>query len=65
MATLPDTGTEEHGYRRWRLIRRSSTNPTELVYYLRYGPTTPLTKKLIRVAGTRWEVKECFQTANK
>jgi SRSO17 transposase len=62
-ATLPDTGTAEHGYRRWLLIRRSITDPTELAYYLCYGPDGTSDDELIRVAGTRWAVEECFQTA--
>jgi SRSO17 transposase len=39
VASLPDTGTAEHGFARWLLIRRSITRPTELAYYLCYGPT--------------------------
>jgi hypothetical protein len=38
VASLPDTGTAEHGHGRWLLIRRSITDPTELAYYLCYGP---------------------------
>jgi SRSO17 transposase len=63
VASLPDTGTAEHGYARWLLIRRSITDPTELAYYLCYGPADTLDEELIRVAGTRWAVEECFQTA--
>lgn len=63
VAALPDTGTAEHGYTRWLLIRRSITDPTELAYYLCYGPTGTSDEELIRVAGTRWAVEECFQTA--
>jgi hypothetical protein len=54
-ATLPNTGTAEHGYRRWLLIRRSITDPTELAYYLCYGPagthTQTNTSILITVTG--------------
>lgn len=63
VATLPDTGTAEHGFTRWLLIRRSITDPTELAYYLCYGPADTDDEELIRVAGTRWAVEECFQTA--
>jgi SRSO17 transposase len=63
VATLPDTGTACHGFSRWLLIRRSVTKPTELAYYLCYGPADTCDEELIRVAGTRWAIEECFQTA--
>jgi SRSO17 transposase len=63
LASLPDTGTAEHGYARWLLIRRSISDPTELAYYLCYGPADTTDEELIRVAGTRWAIEECFQTA--
>jgi len=63
LASLPDTGTAEHGYTRWLLIRRSISDPTELAYYLCYGPADTSDEELIRVAGARWAIEECFQTA--
>jgi SRSO17 transposase len=63
VATLPDTGTADHGFTRWLLIRRSITDPTEHAYYLCYGPADTGDEELIRVAGTRWAIEECFQTA--
>jgi SRSO17 transposase len=62
VASLPDTGTADHGFTRWLLIRRSITNPSELAY-LCYGPTDTPHEQLIRVTGTRWAIEECFQTA--
>jgi SRSO17 transposase len=63
VATLPDTGTGCHGFTRWLLLRRSVTNPTQVAYYLCYGPTDTDDEQLIRVAGTRWAIEECFQAA--
>ena len=63
VATLPDTGTAEHGFSRWLLIRQSISNPRERAYYLCYGPDDTDDEELIRVAGARWAVEECFQTA--
>jgi SRSO17 transposase len=55
---LEDTG---NGY--WLLVRRSLSDPTDLAYYLCYGPAhTPL-RELVRVAGTRWAIEETIQTA--
>ncbi|MFG1850191.1 IS701 family transposase, partial [Micromonospora carbonacea] len=60
-ATLPDTGTD--GYRHWLLIRRSIANPDDRAYYLCFGPADTDDETLIRVAGTRWAIEECFQSA--
>lgn len=51
------------GYGHWLLIRRSITDPTDLAYYLCFGPAGTPDEDLIRLAGTRWAVAECFQTA--
>jgi SRSO17 transposase len=63
VASLPDTGTADHGFTRWLLIRRSVADPSEYAYYLCYGPAGIDDEELIRVAGTRWAIEECFQTA--
>jgi SRSO17 transposase len=45
------------------LIRRSIHQPTELAFYLCHS-TSPVTlHQLVQVAGTRWTIEECFQTA--
>ncbi|MFI1996271.1 IS701 family transposase [Actinoplanes sp. NPDC020271] len=62
-ATLPDTGTADHGYQRWLLVRRSIVKPAELAYYLCYGPADTTDEHLIKIAGSRWAIEECFQTA--
>ena len=48
---------------RWLLVRRSLSDPTELAYYLCAGPTGTTLAELVRVAGSRWAVEECFQQA--
>ncbi|WP_373306319.1 IS701 family transposase, partial [Micromonospora andamanensis] len=60
VASLPDTADS---YGHWLLIRRSITDPTDLAYYLCFGPSETLDEDLIRIAGIRWAVEECFQTA--
>ena len=47
----------------WLLVRRSLIDPTDLAYYLCFGPEhTPL-RELVRVAGARWAIEESFQSA--
>jgi SRSO17 transposase len=47
----------------WLLVRRSLTDPTDLAYYLCYGPPSTPLRELVRVAGTRWAIEETFQSA--
>jgi SRSO17 transposase len=66
-ATLPDDGTGPPGWSRYLLARRSLTRTArgehELAYYLCAGPAGTADEDLIRVAGSRWAIEECFQTA--
>jgi SRSO17 transposase len=47
----------------WLLARRSISDPTELAYYLVHAPGQVPLAELVRVAGARWAVEECFQAA--
>jgi SRSO17 transposase len=47
----------------WLLARRSISDPTEIAYYICYGPRRSGLADLARVAGARWPVEECFQQA--
>jgi SRSO17 transposase len=66
-ATLPGDGSEPPGWTRYLLVRRSLTRNAkgelELAYYLCCAPAGTTDEDLIRVAGSRWAVEECFQTA--
>ncbi|MDQ0993897.1 hypothetical protein QFZ74_005125 [Streptomyces sp. V3I7] len=53
----------EDGFGHWVLARRSISDPTEIAYYVCYGPATSRLKDLAKVAAARWAVEECFQTA--
>ncbi|MEU9015956.1 IS701 family transposase [Streptomyces sp. NPDC048479] len=53
----------ENGHGHWVLARRSLKDPTDLAYYVCYGPVGTRLKDLVRVAGARWAVEECFQAA--
>jgi SRSO17 transposase len=66
-ATLPEDGAEPPGWQRFLLVRRSLTpnakGELELACYLCAAPAGTTDEELIRVAGTRWAVEECFQAA--
>ena len=54
---------KEPGKGYWLLVRRSVAKPEELAYYVCYGPAGTTLKELVRVAGTRWAIEECFEEA--
>ncbi|MEV0705919.1 IS701 family transposase [Saccharopolyspora sp. NPDC050389] len=51
------------GWGHWLLARRSVTDPTDIAYYVCFGPARTSLAELVRVAGSRWAIEECFQTA--
>jgi SRSO17 transposase len=53
----------EPGRGHWLLARRSITDPDDIAYYLCYGPADTELTELVRIAGARWAIEECFQTA--
>ena len=59
---LPNSDrTQQRG--RWLLMRRSIAEPKEIAYYLCYGPAHTNAHELIRVAGRRWVIEDCFEQA--
>jgi SRSO17 transposase len=69
VASLPcPEDTTPAGWARWLLVRRALTRNAkgelELAYYLCCAPAGTTDEELIRVAGSRWAIEECFQTAN-
>lgn len=49
----------------WVLARRSVSRPEEISCYIAYCPTGTTLDELIRIAGSRWAVEECFQPAKQ
>ena len=54
-------GEPGKGY--WLLARRSIAQPGELAYGVCFGPAGTALEELVRVAGTRWAIEECFEEA--
>ena len=50
------------GCRFWLLVHRRLSDG-ELAYYACFGPARITLAELVRVAGSRWAVEECFQAA--
>jgi SRSO17 transposase len=51
------------GWQLWLLVRRHRERHDERAYYLCRGPAATAWQELVRVAGRRWAVEECFETA--
>lgn len=47
----------------WLLIRRSIADPADMAFYVTFGPHTTDLNELAAVAGLRWTIEECFQSA--
>jgi SRSO17 transposase len=62
-ARIPIRYAWENGFGHWVLARRSVSDPSEIAYYVCYGPVTSRLKDLVTVAAARWAVEECFQSA--
>jgi SRSO17 transposase len=52
-----DSGDPDHQY-----MFRRSIDDGELAFYHCYNPRREPARELVRVAGTRWPIEECFQT---
>lgn len=61
-AEFDDQGEVPHRMR-WALARRGISKPDEIAYYLAYAPLETTVRELVRVAGARWAIEECFQGA--
>jgi SRSO17 transposase len=60
---LPLAEPLEPEWRRWLLVRRSMSDPTDLAAYVVYARQDTALEEAARVAGTRWAVENCFEAA--
>jgi SRSO17 transposase len=47
----------------WLLARRRVADPTDLAYYVCFGPAATALADLVRVAGSRWTIEEGIEAA--
>ena len=60
---LPLAAPLQPHWRRWLLVRRSLSDPTELTAYVVFAPQTAALATVVHVAGTRWTIERCFEEA--
>ena len=51
------------GWEHWLLVRRSLAKPEELAYYVVFALEGTSVAELVRVAGSRWAIEECLESA--
>lgn len=56
---------DQPGYERGLLIRRSLQHPEGYAYYYFYAPEGTSAEELVRIAGSRWAIEECFEQAKQ
>jgi SRSO17 transposase len=54
---------DENGWGHWVLIRRQIGARHERAYYRVFAPARTTLEEMVAVAGKRWAVEECFETA--
>src|SRR5262247_271149 len=60
---LPLARPRLSAWRRWLLVRRSLSEPTELTAYVVFAPEATTLATMAQVAGRRWTVEQCFEEA--
>ncbi|CAL9331955.1 hypothetical protein SUDANB15_00085 [Streptomyces sp. enrichment culture] len=63
LPVIEDFDSERPAHRRWALARHSISRPDQVAYSLAYAPVGAGVDQLVRVAGRRWAIEECFQAA--
>jgi SRSO17 transposase len=53
----------QSGWKRWMLVRRSLSDPTDLAAYACFAPAATSLATLVQVAGSRWAIEACFEEA--
>ncbi|MEM9009228.1 MAG: IS701 family transposase [Cyanobacteria bacterium P01_F01_bin.86] len=62
-AVIPLNEPTAEGWTHRLLVRRSLNDPNEIAYYRVFAPTACTLAEMVRVAGCRWTIEECFETA--
>lgn len=58
--------SNEHGMKRWILLRRNIEKPDDplsTTYYQVYAPADTTLEEIVFIAGQRWRIEECFGIA--
>ena len=56
---------EDDNFTRGFLVRRSLRDPDDLAYFFTNAPKRTPLKTIVRIAGSRWAIEECFEQAKQ
>ena len=56
---------EQKSFTRGFLVRRCVSDPNDLAYYFTNAPKGTHLKTIVRIAGSRWAIEECFEQAKQ
>ena len=56
-------GDVPDGWQAWVVVRRSISDPTEVVYHRVCAPKQTTLQQIVEVAGQRWKVEEAIERA--
>jgi SRSO17 transposase len=56
---------QEPPWDHWLLIRRNRKDHADKACYVTFGPMDTTLTDLVRVAGRRWAIEECFEIAKQ
>ena len=62
-AALPLRPLRAQGWAHWLFVRRSLSDPSDLTYYVCFAPSETPLEQLVWVAGQRWRIEACFESA--
>jgi len=60
---LPLAAPWQPDWRRWLVVRRSLSEPTELTAYVVFAPHETTLATVVQVAGSRWTIARCCEEA--
>jgi Transposase DDE domain len=55
--------SQDPRFEHWLLVRRNRHDPAALAYYIVFAPAGTTLAELAAVAGLRWTIETCFETA--
>lgn len=58
-----DSYAHSGDWQRGILLRRSLAKPEEIAYYTVFAPAQATLREIVRAAGSRWSIEECFESA--
>jgi len=60
---MPINSPEGCDWQHWALVRRSIEHPEDWAYYLVFAPPGTSLQTMVQVAGRRWTIEVCFESA--